>query len=161
MVAAAIVYVPDARQVYGQVARVLRSGGSYRSDWGQPAIHFAKWDGKGYSISRPYSEREERREDGGIEFRHYLDDILNGLLETGFSIRQVLDLSRERSPDPEAEPGSWNHQASYVGGHFTVIAQMGPHARPTRHTPEGLQPLVIPSVATRHGQRRRNGPSSD
>lgn len=118
-----VCYVPDAREVYRQVARVLRTGGLYRSDWGQPAIHFLAWDGSGYRIAKPYIERIDRRENGGIEFRHYIDDIFNGLLEAGLSIRQVEDLSRHVKPDSEAPPGAWNHESAYVGGRFVVVAQ--------------------------------------
>ena len=119
----AVCYVPDAREVYRQVARVLRPGGLYRTDWGQPAIHFAAWDGSGYRVAKPYTERIDRREDGGIEFRHYMDDILDGLLEVGLSIRQVVDLSRHVKPDSEAPPGSWPHERTYVGGEFVVVAR--------------------------------------
>lgn len=119
----AVCYVPDAREVYRQVARVLRPGGLYRTDWGQPAIHFAAWDGEGYRVAKPYAERVNRREDGGIEFRHYMDDIFNGLLEAGFSIRQVEDLSRDVKADSEALPGTWAHEGTYVGGAFVVVAR--------------------------------------
>jgi len=122
----AVVYVPDPRQVYAEVARVLRPHGLYRSDWGQPAIHFVGWDENGYKIEKPYSENIDRREDGGIEFRHYMDDIFNGLLETGFAIVQVEDLSRSENPTPLATPGTWTHQSTYVGGRFVVVARKKP-----------------------------------
>ncbi len=118
-----VCYVPDAREVYRQVARVLMPGGLYRSDWGQPTIHFVAWDGSGYRMTKPYVERTDRREDGGIEFRHYIDDIFNGLLEAGLSIRQVEDLSRHVKPDAGASPGTWDHERTYVGGQFVVVAQ--------------------------------------
>ena len=119
----AVCYVPEAREVYRQVARVLRPGGLYRNDWGQPAIHFVAWDGSGYRVTKPYAERVDRREDGGIEFRHYMDDIFNGLLETGFSIRQVEDLSRHVQSDTQAASGTWAHERTYFGGAFVVVAR--------------------------------------
>jgi len=118
-----VCYVPDAREVYRQVARVLRPGGLYRCDWDQPAIRFLAWDGSGYVVAKPYAERVERRDDGGIEFRHYMDDIFGGLLESGFSIRQVEDLARGTAPDSQASPGTWAHEISYVGGHFVIVAR--------------------------------------
>ena len=126
----AICYVPDIRQVYSEVARILRPGGLYRTDWGQPAIHFVSWDGNGYYVTQPYCQNLDRRDDGAIEFRHYMDDIFNGLLEVDFLIRQVEDLSRHMQPDPQAEPGSWTHQDVYFGGRFVVVAQkqVGWHA---------------------------------
>jgi ubiquinone/menaquinone biosynthesis C-methylase UbiE len=119
----AICYVPDARQVYGEVARVLRPGGLYRTDWRQPALDFTAWDGQGYRVAKPYCERINRREDGAIEFRHYMDDIFNGLIGAGMSIQQVEDLSRDVCPDPQAAPGSWDHEQAYVGGAFVVVAR--------------------------------------
>ncbi len=119
----ALAYVPDAREVYRQVASVLRPGGLYRTDCEQPAIRFLTWDGSGYRISKPYIEKIERREDGGIEFRHYIDDIFNGLLEVGFAVTQVEDLCRDVKPDAEAQPGTWDHVRTYVGGYFVVVAQ--------------------------------------
>ncbi len=119
----AVCYVPDTRQVYSEVARVLRPGGLYRSDWRQPAIHFVAWDGNGYRVTKPYSEKTDQREDGALEFRHYMDDIFNGLLEVGLSIRQVADLSRRVKPDLQAFPGSWTHERAYSGGEFVVVAR--------------------------------------
>ena len=121
----AMCYVPNAQQVYREVARVLRTGGLYRSDWHQPALQFVTWDGNGYRVAKPYAEKIDRREDGGIEFRHYMDDILNGLLEVGLSIRQVEDLSRHVKPDSQAPEGSWAHERTYFGGEFVVVAQKG------------------------------------
>lgn len=119
----AVTYVPDVQQVYREVARVLRPGGLYRCDWTQPALHFTAWDGAAYRITRPYAEQVDQRTDGGIEFRHYLDDIFNGLLAAGLAIRQVDDLSRHTPPDPRAAPGSWAHESTYLGGHFVIVAQ--------------------------------------
>jgi SAM-dependent methyltransferase len=122
----AVCYVPDAREVYSQVTRVLRLGGLYRCDWSQPAVHFVAWDGNSYKITKPYCEKIDRRQDGGIEFRHYMDDIFNGLLEMGLVIRQVEDLSRHTRPNPDATPGTWAHESTYVCGHFVVVAQKEP-----------------------------------
>ncbi len=119
----AICYVPDARQVYSEVARVLRPGGLYRVDWRQPALHFVAWDGGGYRITKPYFQRVDPREDGAIEFRHYMDDIFNGLVEVGLSIRHVEDVSRAVPPDPQAPAGSWDHERAYVGGEFVIVAR--------------------------------------
>ncbi len=119
----AICYVPNTRQVYSEVARVLRQDGVFRVDFRQPAVHFVAWDGDGYRVSKPYFERVHRREDGAIEFRHYMDDIFNGLVDVGLSIRQVVDLSRNKRPDPQAPPESWTHEESYIGGIFVIVAK--------------------------------------
>ncbi len=118
-----IAYVPDVREVYGEVARVLRPGGLYRVKHYQPAIHFVEWDGEDYRITKPYAERVDRREDGGIEFRHYMDDIFNGLLEVGLSLQHVMDWGRHNRPNAEAPPGSWAHQDPYIGGGVIIVAR--------------------------------------
>ena len=120
--APSLAYVPHLREVYWEVSRVLRDGGRYRAQYHQPAIFFTDWDGEGYRINEPYAERVMRREDGGIEFRHYMDDIFGGLIEAGLSLRQVVDQGRQREPDPEAPPGSWAHQDAFVGGGFVIVA---------------------------------------
>jgi len=118
-----LAYIPDLREVYSEVARVLRSGGLFRVDFGQPAVHFVDWDGEAYRITRPYAERIDRREDGAIEFRHYLGDIFNGLLAVGLSIQHVEEEAPHLRPDPQARPGSWEHFQAYVGGAFAIVAR--------------------------------------
>jgi len=118
----AICYVPGTRLVYSEVARVLRQGGVFRVDFGQPAVHFVAWDGDGYRITKPYFQKINRREDGAIEFRHYMDDIFNGLIDVGLSIRRVVDLSRNKKPDPQSPPGSWVPEDLYIGGVFVIVA---------------------------------------
>jgi SAM-dependent methyltransferase len=116
-------YVPDVRQVYAGVARVLRTGGLFRVDFGQPAVHFTAWDGECYRITEPYAERIDRRADGAIEFRHYMDDIFNGLVDLGFSIQHVCEAPYYKHLDPSATPGSWAHEQAYVAGGFAIVAR--------------------------------------
>ena len=113
-------WVPDVRQVYCGVARVLRIGGRYRVDFANPANHFMEWDGEAYHITEPYSERVYRHEDGAFDFRHYLGDIFNGLIGEGFSIVHVEDHSWNL-PDAHAQPGSWAHEMAYNVG-FVIVA---------------------------------------
>ena len=113
-------YVPDVRPVYSEIARVLRTGGRVRMNGGQPAVFAVAWDGEGYRIAKPYCERVNRREDGGIEYRHYTEETLGVLLDVGLSLRKVFE--RVRKPDPQAVPGSWTHESAYVGGGFIILA---------------------------------------
>jgi SAM-dependent methyltransferase len=118
-------YIPDVQQVYSEVARVLRPGGVYRVDFANPATEFVDcddWDGEGYRITRPYSEKMRRREDGAIEFRHYLSDIFNGLFAVGLSIQQVQEAPHYLRQSAQARPGSWAHWLTYVTG-FAVVAR--------------------------------------
>ncbi len=123
--APSMAYVPDVRQVYGEVRRLLRPGGRYRVEFTNPAIEFvdcADWDGDGYRITRPYTERVRHRADGVIEFRHYLTDIFNGLMEVGLSIQQVEEARHFLQQDADTQPGSWEHWLTYAVG-FAIVAK--------------------------------------
>jgi SAM-dependent methyltransferase len=124
-------FVSDARQVYRQVARVIRPGGLYRMSCSNPfvmGIDERDWNGEAYPLNRPYVDGGELefedpywevwdddgssvRVKGPKEFRHTLSTLVNGLIECGFVL---LGLWEEESGDPQAEPGTWEH--------FTAIA---------------------------------------
>lgn len=116
-------YVPDIRRVYSEVARVLSAGGTYLVQVYQPAVFGVEWNGAAYCITRPYSEKTYRREDGGIEFRHYLSDIFNGLFDAGFTIERVYEEPSPEEKGVQAEPGSWSHQTAYVSEGFVIVAR--------------------------------------
>ena len=127
-------YVPDVREVYTGVARVLRSGGLYRVCFSNPATEFVdweSWDGEGYRIVQPYAEKTERiapgetgqAPRGAMQFRHYMHDIFSGLISAGLSIQQVEDDPQYFDPqNAEADPGTWWHWLTYVGA-FAVVAR--------------------------------------
>ncbi|NIQ76697.1 MAG: methyltransferase domain-containing protein [Anaerolineae bacterium] len=114
-------WIPDCRQVYSQVHRVLRPGGRYKVNFTNPAVEFVheEWDGIGYRIVRPYSERTRLLE-GAMEFRHYLKDIFGGLIDLGFSIEHVND-DPPAPPEEPPSPGSWAHIQHYLVG-FEIVA---------------------------------------
>lgn len=114
-------WVPDVREVYAGVVRVLRPGGLYRVDFGNPATHFLEWDGEAYRITAPYAARYYRHETGAYDYRHTFSDIFGGLLEAGFRIEQVEDHPWTQ-PDPRAAPGSWAHEMAYNVG-FVIVAR--------------------------------------
>jgi SAM-dependent methyltransferase len=124
-------WVPDAREIYVGVLRVLRPGGVYRVDFANPATEFIDswnaWDGAGYRLTVPYAEtaRIERPDDGGpdsMQFRHHMSEIFNGLLELGLSIEQVQDSPHYFQDHSGAPPGSWEHSMMYLGG-FAVVTR--------------------------------------
>lgn len=129
--APSMAYVPDVRKVYAEVARVLRAGGLYRVDAENPLSQFIEhesaWDGKGYRIMVPYAVKEKKREGKNVfEFRHYLGEVFNGLIENGFTIEQVQEspsyndlYGNGQSP----EPGSWLHSELYIHGAFFILAR--------------------------------------
>ena len=128
--APSMAYIPNVWQVYAEVARVLRTDGVDRVCFTNPATEFVdwnSWDGEGYRITIPYAERVERPAGDGpessIQFRHYMADIFNGLVAVGLSIQQVQDDPQYYvRQDAQAQPGSWAHWLTYVGG-FAVVAK--------------------------------------
>lgn len=117
-------YVDDLKQVYSEVFRILKVNGIFRVNFSNPATEFVDWedwDGKGYTITKPYKERIRRNENGPIEFRHTLHNIFNGLIDCGFYIKYVEEDPRykQESVDP---PGSWTHWLTYIIG-FAILAQ--------------------------------------
>jgi SAM-dependent methyltransferase len=123
--AISIVFVPNVREVYDEVARVLRPGGLYRVGHCNPATQIVEettWDGEGYRILEPYSggciEDEE-----SMEYRHLLRDIFNGLIEAGFTIAQVEEYPRHLKPPPGAAPGTVDHMLGYVQQYFAIVAR--------------------------------------
>ncbi|MDQ5851103.1 MAG: class I SAM-dependent methyltransferase [Chloroflexota bacterium] len=119
-------FVPDARVVFREVARVLRPAGLYRIECSNPffaGVSEEDWNGSGYPLTRPYIDGAElefadpdwtvdagdgtsQRVKGPREFRHTLSTVVNGLIEQGFV---MLGVWEESSGDPAAEPGTWEH----------------------------------------------------
>ncbi len=114
-------WVPSVHEIYRGVSRIIRPGGQYRVDFGNPANHFWEWDGKHYRVTKPYAERVFRYPDGAFDFRHYLGDIFNGLVDNGFQIERVEERSWTQ-PDIEATPGSWTHEMAYNVS-FAIVAK--------------------------------------
>ena len=117
-------YIPDVKQVYAEVNRVLRINKTYRVDFTNPATEFVEcddWNGRGYSITKPYAERVRRQDNGPIEYRHTLSDIFNGLITSGFSIEHVQEKPYYQQKLDD-QPGSWAHWLTYITG-FTILAK--------------------------------------
>ena len=93
-----------------------------RMDAGQPAVFELASDDEGYRIAKPHCETVNRRKDGAIEYRHYMDDVFNGLSDNGLLLLRIEDTGRFRKPALDARPGSWTHESAYVGGGFVIVA---------------------------------------
>jgi 2-polyprenyl-3-methyl-5-hydroxy-6-metoxy-1,4-benzoquinol methylase len=125
-------FVPDVREVFRQVARVLRTGGIYRFNCANPAfmgIRTSDWIGRGYLITLSYVDGAEivyRDEDWVFrgkppiqsippckEYRHTMSTLVKGLTESAFVI---TDLAEENfgTPDPESEPGTPEHLSAFA-----------------------------------------------
>lgn len=125
-----LTFVPDARAVFGQVARVLRPRGIYHFGCLNPffaGLGPNDWNGEGYVVKRPYVggaevtyedqewvyDRERAVEPilSPREYRHTLSTLVSGLVERGFVILHVSDYTGFEH-DPQAEGGTWDHFVS-------------------------------------------------
>jgi SAM-dependent methyltransferase len=124
----ALNFVPEVGDVFREVARVLRLGGRYYLHCANPffsGLGTPDWNGEGYTLRHPYldgaetiyadeswvydrGERPGAPIPGSREYRHTLGTLLNGLIERGFVLQQLSEL-KDLHPDPNAEPGSWQH----------------------------------------------------
>jgi len=87
-------WIPDVKEVYREVIRVLRPGGLYRVDFANPATEFSDHpdakDGKvPYSVKEMVYHFDDQPD--AVQFRHYLSEIFNGLIETGLVLQEVID----------------------------------------------------------------------
>ncbi len=125
-------FVPDARVVFAQVARVLRPGGLYDLMCANPffsGLTEASWNGSGYDLKTPYVQgapaiyqdaewvydRDTHTEliPGPQEFRQTLSTVMNGLVASGFVLRSLEEIMADGT-DTAQTPGTWDH--------FTTIA---------------------------------------
>ena len=166
-----IVFVPEVREVYREVARVLRTAGLYWVSHCNPATSPTTfdgpdngWDGVGYRIAEPYCGGPVRlREDGSEsmtegemtgEFRHLYRDIFNGLVESGLAIEGVWEAPCHLQHDAEAEPGSDAHWRSRIAEYFSILARRSPR----RPSAKGRQSDPQPDGSSR--QRAEKLPDS-
>jgi SAM-dependent methyltransferase len=125
-------FVPDARVVFGEVARVLRVGGVYHFNCANPFVSGLTandWNGEGYLLRQPYVDGAELTyaDEAWVfrgaspqkpinrpkEYRHTSSTLINGLIEHGFVLVHLSDYS-DFTPEQNAEPGTWAHFVSFA-----------------------------------------------
>lgn len=123
-------FIPDARVVFREVARVMRPGGRYRLACANPfakGIDEESWNGYGFSFSRTYQDGAEQGGDprwdvwdedgnsrlieGPREFLHTFSTLVNVPIQLGF---RLLGAWEDGTGDPNAYPGSWDHLQSVI-----------------------------------------------
>jgi SAM-dependent methyltransferase len=137
-------FVPNVREVYQQVARVLKTGGVYRLHCTNPFTHTIiddKWNGEGYLLKDAYVDGEIEYPDphwdvtgydgenqkiaGPRQFRHTLSTLVNGLIENGFTINGLWE---DTSYQTDPEPGSWDHFKSIAAPWITFLSTYEGHS---------------------------------
>ena len=135
-------FVPDVREVFRQVARVLRAGGIYRLHCANPFTHSiidGEWNGEGYVLKETYADGEIKYPDphwdvkgydgenlrivGPREFRHTFSTLVNGLIENGFTLNGLWE---DTGDQPNPEPGSWEHFKSVAAPWITFLSTYRP-----------------------------------
>ena len=136
-------FIPDLCELFRGVARVIRPGGLYYSQYAVPLLYMAEkepWDGEGYTlrVTQPYVRGAILETEDGImnfsdgrsfsEFHHLLSDIITGQIAEGLAICGVWESPR---PDTgprlaELEPGSEEHRDRYLPFGLSVIAAKSP-----------------------------------
>jgi SAM-dependent methyltransferase len=125
-------FVPNCREVFKEVSRVLRPGGLYHFMAANPfaaGVGTRDWDGEGYSLRHHYIDGLEltyqdedwvyRREPGKgeipgpREYRQTLSSLIDGLAGHGFVVLKAKEWGLGEY-DLEAAPGSWDHLVSIV-----------------------------------------------
>lgn len=139
-------FVPDARPVLHEAARVARPGAFYRIHFGNPffaGMEETDWTGNGYALRQPYLDGAElifsdphwdiyaedgttKRVIGPHEYRHTLSTLINTLAEQGFII---LGTWEELTNDPNAQPGTWEHFKFIAPPWLTIWAWYRPDVR--------------------------------
>lgn len=136
-------FVPDARIVFEQVARILKPGGIYRVMCANPftaGITHRDWNGNGYALRRPYQQGErityedqewvyKRDQSAPVpapqEFRQTLGTLVGGLVENGFLLRELIETIGDED-NIHAEPSTWDHFTAVVSPWFTLYTVYRP-----------------------------------
>ena len=132
-------FVPDAKTVWGEVARVIRPGGLYYFEFSNPylkGMEEADWNGEGYLLKRPYIDgaevifedsswylgEQKVKVVGPREFNHSLSTVVNALVRHGFVIRGLWEYTDGSTADLDAEPGSWEHFIAIAPPYMILVA---------------------------------------
>jgi ubiquinone/menaquinone biosynthesis C-methylase UbiE len=132
--------VPDLKEVFAGVYRLLKPAGLYFLAFSFPILQIANdihWDGEAYSlrIASPYRRGAVLEDSAGFmslskgtfmgEFHHLFSDVINGLLESGFCLRGLWECPR---PDSAIEleklqPGSEEHQDQFIPYGLSAVVE--------------------------------------
>jgi SAM-dependent methyltransferase len=128
-------YVEDLREVYREVARVLRDLGLYVGQHKQPTCQqVTERDSRDrYVIGVEYYHRgplpeiddDSYREPGATEFLHRWEDLVGGLCRAGFVLE---DLAEPVRGDPKSPVSHFGHRGMFVPPFVRLKARRLPRA---------------------------------
>ena len=124
-------YLPVVAEVFREVARVTKSGGTYVSQHKSPAsLQATLFPGAAgrYELAQPQTipgplppaSPSRLREAGTREYVHSLAAILGGICRAGFVIEDVAEPDHTRAG---AEPGSVGHRSAFLPPYVRVLAR--------------------------------------
>ncbi len=132
-------FVPDCRQVFAEVARVLRPGGLYSFWVANPfaaGLGTHSWNGHAYEIQLFYrqgmeiqyedepwvfpADSTQPKPEGPREYLQLLSTLLNGLIDAGF---RLLHMQEETAHEPSTNlvPGEWDHFTAVMPPWFSFL----------------------------------------
>lgn len=124
-------YLPVVAEVFREVARVTKPGGTYVSQHKSPAsLQATLFPGAAgrYELAQPQTipgplppaPPSRLREAGTREYVHSLAAILGGICRAGFVIEDVAEPDHTRAG---AEPGSVGHRSAFLPPYVRVLAR--------------------------------------
>ena len=124
-------YLPIVAEVFREVARVTKPGGTYVSQHKSPAsLQATLFPGAAgrYELAQPQTipgplppaPPSRLREAGTREYVHSLAAILGGICRAGFVIEDVAEPDHTRAG---AEPGSVGHRSAFLPPYVRVLAR--------------------------------------
>jgi len=123
-------YVPKLKNVYAEVARVLRPDGLYISQHKQPtSLQIVERNnrnryvlGVSYYHADPLPAVEDTayREEGAVEYLHRWEQLIGELCLSGFVIEA---LTEPRRGDEKAQPGHFRQRGMFVAPYVRIKAR--------------------------------------
>lgn len=135
-------FVPDCREVFAQVARVLRLGGLYAFWAANPfaaGLGTHSWNGRAYEVNLLYEQGGQieyqdeawvfpthssaARPNGPHEYRQLISTLLNGLIDSGFALLHMQEETGYQ-PTDDLVPGEWDHFTAVMPPWLSFLARL-------------------------------------
>lgn len=144
-------YVPDLKIVYGEISRVVRSGGLYISQHKQPvSLQISHRNerqqfviGVEYYQDGPLPKQQDTsyRETGATEYLHRLEQIIGDLCSAGFVIE---DFREPKRADYKADVSHFGYRGRFVPPYLRMKARRIARSRETVEEAAGGSKIWIP-----------------